>query len=168
MYHHFASKEDLFQSAYEEVERELCDAVARAASRSGDPVEQLRLGALSFLDAAATDEVRRIVLLDAPAVLAVETRRALAERYGLGLVRGALLAAEQADRLAVGPVDALAPIVLAALHEAATSIADGADEVAVRAAVEGILEAITVASPSGPPPAARRSSPDDAGDGEGP
>jgi AcrR family transcriptional regulator len=143
LYHHFSSKEDLFQAVYEEVEEELCEAIAIAASASEDPIEQLRLGSLSFLDAAATPEVRRIVLLDAPAVLPVEIRRALAERYGLGMVREALRAADVAGRLAVGPVDALAPVVLAALQEAATSIADGADPASMRAVVEGLLASIT-------------------------
>jgi AcrR family transcriptional regulator len=143
LYHHFASKEELFRAVYEEVEAELCDATVAAAGTTRDPVEQLRLGALSFLDAAATPEVRRIVLLDAPAVFAPEVRRALAEQYGLGLVRAALEAADQAGRLRVGPVDALAPVVLAALHEAATSIADGADPASVRSVVEGMIASIT-------------------------
>src|SRR5205085_8810469 len=94
-----------------------------------DPVEGLRLGAFAFLDAAATPEVRRIVLLDGPAVLPAEVRHEIAQRYGLGLVREALRAADNVGRLAVGPVDLLAPVLLAALHEAATSVADGADAV---------------------------------------
>jgi AcrR family transcriptional regulator len=143
LYHHFASKEDLFRAVYEVVEQELCDAVAERAVTGTDPVDGLRLGALAFLDAAATPEVRRIVLLDAPAVLPVEVRRALAERYGLGLVREALRAAQQAGLLTVGPVEALAPVLLAALHEAATAIADGDDPEAMRSVVEQLLAAIT-------------------------
>jgi AcrR family transcriptional regulator len=143
MYHHFSSKEELFQAVYEEVEAELMGAIAVAAGAGRDPVEQLRLGSLAFLDAAATPEVRRIVLLDAPAVLPVEIQRELAERYGLGMVREVLRAADADGRLAVGPVDALAPLVMAALHEAATSIADGADADAMREVVEGLIGAIT-------------------------
>lgn len=143
LYHHFASKEDLFRAVYEEVEGELTEATITAAVTGSDPVEQLRLGARSFLDAASTPEVRRIVLLDAPSVLAPEVRRELSDRYGLGLVRGALEAVEAAGRLRVGPIDALAPVVLAALHEAATSIADGADPADVRSVVDGIIDSIT-------------------------
>lgn len=147
MYHHFASKEALFRGVYEDVERELCDAVAIHAMQSSDPVEQLRLGALAFLDAAATPDVRRIVLLDAPAVLPVELRRSLAEQYGLGLVRETLRAADAAHRLLVGPVDALAPVLLAALHEAATAIADGADAGALRRVVEELIARVTTTAP---------------------
>jgi AcrR family transcriptional regulator len=143
LYHHFASKDDLFAVVYEEVERELTEAVVVAAAASADPVDGLRLGAFAFLDAAATPEVRRIVLIDGPAVLPAEVRHDIAQRYGLGLVREALRAADGVGRLAVGPVDLLAPVLLAALHEAATSIADGADPDGMRAVVESLLTAIT-------------------------
>jgi hypothetical protein len=58
-------------------------------------------------------------------------------------VREALRAADAAGRLVVGPVDLLAPVLLAALHEAATSIADGADPAGMRDVVESLLKAIT-------------------------
>ena len=143
LYHHFASKDDLFAAVYEEIERELTEAVIVAAAATTDPVEGLRLGAFAFLDAAATPEVRRVVLLDGPAVLSAEVRHDIAQRYGLGLVREALRAADTAGRLVVGPVDLLAPVLLAALHEAATSIADGEDPDGMRAVVASLLEAIT-------------------------
>ena len=143
LYHHFASKEDLFAAVYEEVERDLTEAVIVAAAGSNDPVEGLRLGAFAFLDAAATPEVRRVVLLDGPAVLSPEVQHEIAQRYGLGLVREALRAADAAGRLLVGPVDLLAPVLLAALHEAATSIADGQNADGMRAVVESLLKAIT-------------------------
>ncbi len=143
MYHHFASKDALFVTVYETVERELLDAIAASAMRAHDPVEMLRLGALAFLDAAATPDVRRIVLLDAPAVIPVETRRAMSEQYGLGLVRETLHAIAAQDRLLVGPVDALAPVVLAALHEAATAVADGADVNSMRTVVTQLIDRLT-------------------------
>jgi len=143
LYHHFASKEDLFAAVYEAVERDLCEAVIVAAAASTNPADELRIGALAFLDAAATPEVRRIVLLDGPAVLAPDVLHEIGQRYGMGLVREALRAADAAGRLAVGPVDLLAPVLLAALHEAATSIADGADPAGVRSVVVGLINAIT-------------------------
>ena len=125
MYHYFASKEELFRAVYEAVERDLLDSVAVAAVRDPDPVQQLRLGTRAFLDAAGTEEVRRISLLDAPAVLDPSVRKELSSQYGLGLVTEALRAVAAAGRLSVGTPASLAPILLAAMHEAATRIADG-------------------------------------------
>ena len=128
MYHHFDSKEALFRAVYEQVEDELTAEVAQSAAHARNAVEMLRLGATAFLDAAATPEVRRIVLLDGPAVLSVEVRRELSERFGLGLVRETLRAASAEGALAITPIEPLAHLLLAALHEAATVIAEAPDE----------------------------------------
>jgi AcrR family transcriptional regulator len=143
MYHYFASKEGLFLAVYEAVEHDLCDSIAASAMVAADPVEQLRLGSVAFLRSATTGEVRRIAVLDSPAVLDAETRQAVAEKYGLGLLREALGEVDAAGRLAAGPVDQLAPILMAVLHEAATQIADGADEATTIALIETLLARIT-------------------------
>jgi AcrR family transcriptional regulator len=147
MYHYFASKEALFATAYEEVERDLCDAIAVAAMTAADPVEQLRLGAAAFLRSARAGEVRRIVFIDGPAVVDPETRREIGERYGLGLIREALQTIQEAGRLPTGEAELLAPILMATLHEAAIQIAEGADEASVTALVNDLLDRITTAPP---------------------
>ena len=140
MYHHFGSKEALFQAVYEQIEDELSVAVATAAIAAGtDPMAQLRAGALCFLDAASTPDVRRVVLLDAPSVLPVPVRRELSERYGLGLVRESLRAVMDAGLIERQPLEPLAHVLLAALHEAATLVADGGDRDEIGAVVEGFL-----------------------------
>lgn len=140
MHHHFPSKVDLFCAVYEEIEQELSEVIAQAAVAAGvDPRARLRAGALAFLDAAATPEVRRVVLLDAPSVLPVPVRRELSERYGLGLVREALREVMAAGLMADQPLEPLAHVLLAALHEAATLVADGADPADVGAVVERLI-----------------------------
>jgi hypothetical protein len=86
--------------------------------------------------------VRRICLLDAPAVLPTEVRRELAQRFGLGLVLASLNALAAAERLAVGPVDALAPVLLAALHEAAIELADGRNDDDVHQMIDDLITAL--------------------------
>ena len=143
MYHYFASKEELFQAVYQAVEEDLLTAVAKEAMTDPDPLGQLRKGTRAFLNAASTDEVRRISLLDAPAVLAPEVRRQLADQYGLGLVREALHAVAATGRLEVGPPDVLAPVLLAAMHEAATRIADGDPAAEVMGTMDALICRLT-------------------------
>jgi AcrR family transcriptional regulator len=143
MYHYFNSKEDLFRAVYEEVERDMCEAIAVAAMAGSDAVEELRLGSIAFLRAAATGEVRRIAVLDAPAVLDSESRGDVEAQYALGMVQAVLAAIEAEGRLAAGPVEQLAPMVMAVLHVAATQIAEGADEAITIGMVEGLLSRIT-------------------------
>src|SRR5690606_25685100 len=75
MYHHFPSKEALFQAVYEACEEEVLARVMAAAEGARDPKEMLRRGSLAYLEVAGRDDVRRICLIDAPAVLPPEVRR---------------------------------------------------------------------------------------------
>jgi AcrR family transcriptional regulator len=143
MYHYFSSKEHLFEVVFEEVERDLCQAAADAASATSDPVEELRLGARAFLQLAGQGEVRRIAVLDAPAVVKPETRRRVNEQYALGVIQAVLVAIDADRRLAVGPPEALAPLLMALLHEAATQVADGADEAATIDLIDQLIDRLT-------------------------
>jgi AcrR family transcriptional regulator len=123
LYHHFADKEALFLAVYEDVERELTERIARALVPSSGPFNALIEGTDLFLDACQTPEVQRIVLIDGPAVLGWERWRAIAERYGLGLVEAALTAAMEAGELEAQPARPLAHVLMGALDEAALLVA---------------------------------------------
>ena len=142
MYHHFASKDALFQAVYEQIEGELMAAIMAAAETTTDPVEMLRRGASAFLDAAADPAVRRVVLLDAPSVLPPGLRRELTEQYGLGATRAVLEAAMHLGEVREAPVDALATVVLAAMHAAAELVAEGHDRDAVGEIVDRMIEGL--------------------------
>jgi AcrR family transcriptional regulator len=140
LYHHFATKEAVFRAVVEELEEELVARVVAGAEGVSDPGEQLRAGCLAFLDACGDPAVRRIVLLDAPAVLGWETWREIDAQYGLALVRGGLEAAMAAGRLTPAPVDALAHTLLGALNEAAVVVANAQDPTAARAEMAEVLD----------------------------
>ena len=133
--HHFATKQGLFRAVVESLEGELAEQIATAAMRGDDPMGHLRLGCLAFLDAALDPAVRRIVLLDAPAVLGWQAWREIDTTYGLGLVSEALDHCMEAGLMAPRPVQPLAHILLAALNEAAMLVANADDPVATRVVV---------------------------------
>ena len=140
MYHHFANKEDVFRAVYIELETEIVADVAAAAAGGADPMEQLRRGAHAFLDAALDPAVQRVVLIDAPSVLGWEERQAISESYGLGLVREGLRAVMDAGIVDSQPVEPLAHVLLAALHEAALFVAQSAKPKAARREVGAIVD----------------------------
>jgi AcrR family transcriptional regulator len=134
LYHHFrAGKEELFRAVLVQVSAEIVQRVAQAASATDDAWEELVLGSEAFLDACATPEVQRIVLLDAPSVLGWDVRRAIDADYGLRLLEGAIQNAMDAGRLMPGSASAVAHVLAGALDEAARVVARADDPAAARA-----------------------------------
>ena len=148
LYHHFAGKEDLFRAVYELVEEELTERIAAGAFGQTEPLEVLRAGTRIFLDACVEPEVQRVVLIDGPSVLGWEEWRAIAERYGFGLVQAALQAAMDAGAIHEQPVRPLAHVLIGALDEAALFVARSDDVKAARREVgetlERLLEGLSV------------------------
>jgi AcrR family transcriptional regulator len=138
--HHFGTKQGLFLAVVQDVQGDVADLITRAAVEGRDPMDQLRLGCLAFLDAAMEESVRRIVLLDAPAVLGWQTWREIDAAHGLGLVTDALDHVMDAGLIEAQPVQPLAHLLLAALNEAALLVANAEDPVATRALVGVTVE----------------------------
>ncbi|HEY3142352.1 MAG TPA: TetR/AcrR family transcriptional regulator [Acidimicrobiales bacterium] len=123
LYHHFASKEALFEAVLDRVEAEIGEKVIVAGAGIADPVEELRAGCLAWMWQAGDPVVQRIVLVDAPSVLGWVRWREIEEAGGLGLLQAALQAVSEAGRLDPELVDLFAHMMLAALNEVALLIA---------------------------------------------
>jgi AcrR family transcriptional regulator len=140
LYHHFATKRELFRAAFEAVERDLAARVAAAAAEAGDPWERLQRGVAEYLRACAEPEVRRIVLLDGPSVLGWEEWRAIDAAHHLRPLAAALAAGMRAGHLQRRPPMPLARVLLGALTEA--GLAAGRDAAAAREAVLWLLSRV--------------------------
>jgi AcrR family transcriptional regulator len=145
MYHHFSGKEDLFRAVYEELEQEVVGLVSAAAVKFNDPVEQLKVGSQAYLDAAMDLAVQRVIVLDGPSVLDWTTREEIAEHCGLGLIREVLRQAMEAGRIEKRPVEPLAHVLLAGLHEAALYMARSAKPRTARKEVGEVIERMLAA-----------------------
>ena len=134
LYHHFrGGKEDLFQVVLVQISAETTQRVMEAAIAVPDPWEALVVGADAFLDACASHEVQRIMLIDGPSVLGWDVWRAADSDYALGLLEAALQRAIDAGRLIDQPARALAHVLIGALDEAAMVVARADDQDAARA-----------------------------------
>jgi AcrR family transcriptional regulator len=141
LYHHFADKRDLFRAVHEQLEAELVDAIAKQLAQGGsaDPVEGLRTGVRSYLDACEDPSFARITLIDAPAVLGWVEWRRIDEEYALKLILLGLEGAMEAGALRRQPVLPLAHLLLGTMGEAGLRIANGEGK---REEVEGALMAL--------------------------
>lgn len=141
LYHQFEDKRGLFGAVLEQVEAEVTQRIlSQAGASASDPVEELRTGTRLWLDASLDPEVRRIVLLDGPAVLGFEEWRQIVARYGLGVLAAGLGAAMEAGVIDRQPVIALAHVVMGALDAAALYVAESDDPEAARKDMEPVLE----------------------------
>jgi AcrR family transcriptional regulator len=147
LYHQFADKAELFAAVLEVVEIDLAarliDAVGSTAT--DDPLAALVAGADAWLDASAEPEVRRIVLLDGPAVLGWERWREVAMRHGLGLVTALLTELIDIGAVPSQPIEPLAHVLIGALDEAALYVALAADPVRARAEAAAVVRRLVVA-----------------------
>jgi len=134
LYHHFkGGKEELFRAVVVQISAETAGRVRTTAQAVEDPWDALVAGIDAFLDACATREVQRILLVDGPAVLGWEVWRTIDAEYGLGLLETALQRAIDAGRMPPQPALAAAHVLLGALDEAAMVVARADDPVTARA-----------------------------------
>jgi AcrR family transcriptional regulator len=143
LYHHFSSKEAIFEAVFEAVEADIAKAIIGATRGIADPAIALRTGCDAFLRMAGEEKVRQIALIDAPAALGWQKWREIEARHGFGLLKASLKAAAAKGRLRTDLVDMYAHILLAALMETALLIARRETAAASRngrAAVRDLIE----------------------------
>jgi AcrR family transcriptional regulator len=141
LYHHFASKEALFEAAFAAVETSIGERVIAAVADASDATEELRAGCRAWIGLACDPVVQRIVLIDAPSILGWERWREIEEQYALGLLKAALQAEADAGHVRADLVDVFAHMLLATMNELALLIARADDQAAAqRMAVEAVDE----------------------------
>ena len=123
LYHHFASKEALFEAVLERVEQGIAKRIVAAASVGPDAVGRLRAGCLAWLRIAEDPTAQQIALIDAPSVVGWQKWREIDGRHAFGLLKGALAAVAAEGRIRPELVEVLAHMLLAALLELALVIA---------------------------------------------
>jgi AcrR family transcriptional regulator len=141
LYHHFASKQALFEAVVNDLEARVGESIVAAAAAAGgtDPATALEAGSLAWVRLAGEPVVRRVLLIDAPAVLGWRRWRELEEQYGLGMIKAALLATAEQGRLPPELVEPLSHVVLAAMDELALVIALADDVARAQASAEAAV-----------------------------
>jgi AcrR family transcriptional regulator len=119
VYHHFATKEALFEAVFDQVSEELLAEVDRIARTEKDALAAMSKGTQAYFAACAKDRTGRIVLHDGPAVLGWERWREIDNRHFGGRFPLALTRAMDDGLISRQPVEPLARLLLGAVTEAA-------------------------------------------------
>ena len=142
LYHHFPSKTDLFQATFEAVEDEVTARIVEAATSGGetDPMKILERGFDAFLDQCVNPEVQRIVMLDGPTVLGLDTWHELDERYAFGTLKTVLTLAADSGRIERTAVEPLSHLLLGAIMQAGMVVARADTPAVAKAAMAESFE----------------------------
>ena len=144
LYHHFADKAALFTAVVEE-EHALLAMAINAASESEDepgPVKALIEGGEAFLSAMQDPGRRRILLVDAPAVLGREALDAINARYGLRTLIEGIGEAIKAKAIRELPVLPLAHLLNTMFDRAALASAE--ELPGYRKAIKALIRGLTI------------------------
>lgn len=127
VYHHFASKEAVFLRVLEDVQAGLAAApMPPGALQAGDPADLIAAGVLSYLLAASEPEIRRILLIDGPAVVGWRKWREIDDRY-FGAVARMAVRGLLGDAAPAREVEPMAHLLMGAVMEAAILCATAED-----------------------------------------
>jgi AcrR family transcriptional regulator len=127
VYHHFKTKEALFEAVFDQVSEDLVAEVERAARSENDALAAMAAGTQAHFAACATDATGQIILRDGPAVLGWERWREIDARHFGGGFPLALARAMEDGLIARQPVEPLSRLLLGAVTEAAVACSAGSD-----------------------------------------
>jgi AcrR family transcriptional regulator len=148
LYAHFNNREELFLEVLEAIESDLGAKVA--ANVTGTTWhERLDQALAAFLDASLEPEVRRILLIDGPAVLGWEKWREVEARHGLGALKLMLDEGNAEGSLDVADAEAMSHLLLSVIDEAALFIAHAKHPRKARKAVGASVAALVAGLAAG-------------------
>ncbi|NJR32584.1 MAG: TetR/AcrR family transcriptional regulator [Chamaesiphon sp. CSU_1_12] len=126
LYHQFGDKLGLFKAVIAEAYDEITDYIRTKVQPLDDIWEQLVVGCQAFLEIAQRDDLRRLVFIEAPAVLAADTLVEF-DRYGFGLLYQAIEIAVKEGKLNASDAEGFAHLLNGALNELAAWVAKSED-----------------------------------------
>ena len=137
LYHHYGDKKGLFAAVVEQVDAQLVQAAMAASQaviqKGGGAWEAFLASIDTVLQAGTNAPMRRLMLVDAPAVLGAQVWGDIRQRQGLGAMRGSIAAIQTHGIFQGHDAERLARIVLGALYGGMDSLPD--DEAGVQDAL---------------------------------
>jgi AcrR family transcriptional regulator len=156
-YHHFESKQEIFLQVFEDVKRELSRAAFVTHLSSGEPEaeaipspeqsdseiwDDLLARCRRYIELHVEPSVRRIVLLDARAVLPQDDWRKVEHEHGVVLIRADLRRLTHRHVIRPVPLPPLARLLAGALDEACMLVAEADDPPTALDEAMGVIEVL--------------------------
>ena len=140
VYHHFPGKRALFQAVAEQLEVDILKTASTV--EGGDPWLRVQASFEKLIDLCAAPDVQRITFVEAPQVIGPDAWREIELRYAYGALRQGLTALVAAKVVKPYPIDLMARILLAALHESSAEVARSKHDATVRNQVSELVKGV--------------------------
>ena len=127
VYHHFESKQAVFEAVFDALEQRMIERVATAAVGQQDAWRAAMAGLDEFLDLCCEGTYGRLCWLEGPIALGWARWMEYEEKYAYALIDGFLQAAREAGVLAPVPARTTTQLVFHLLGGAGRTIAEAPD-----------------------------------------
>ena len=124
VYHHFESKQGLFEAVLEQLETGMAQRVASAARESEDAWQSALAGLDAFLEQCCDPVYGRLCWQEAPAALGWHRWKECEQVYAYGLTEGFLRALMDGGYVARAPLEVPTRLVFGLLGAAGLALAD--------------------------------------------
>lgn len=118
IYHHFESKEQIFQRVFEQMTGALAAEVTATAAAGKSTLDRFERGTLNYLTSIAGNKLRQVLLIDGPAVLGWGKWREVDTRYFNGVMKAPMERTLHA-RVSAREMAAIGHLMAGAVSEAA-------------------------------------------------
>ena len=142
LYHQFNDKLGVFKAVVVEAYDEITAHIRTRIEPLETNWEQLVVGCQAYLEVAQQEELRRLVFIEAPAVLAADSLIEI-DQYGFGLLQGSIRLAVAEGDLKVVDAEGFAHLVNGALNELAAWVAQSEDPQRLKTA-QKLIEALLI------------------------
>jgi AcrR family transcriptional regulator len=124
VYHHFASKQAVFESVFDALERDMTERIAAAAVGQPDAWQASMAALDAFLDLCCEATYGRLCWLEGPLALGWERWMDYEKKYAYALIDGFVQAARESGLIAPVPVPITSQLVFHLLGGAGRTIAE--------------------------------------------
>lgn len=118
VYHHFGSKEEIFEQVLDGIFLEVAARLRAAAESGRDLFESMVKGTEIYLERVTAPDVKRIILVDGPAVLGWHKWREIDQRH-FGRMLRSPLAQMLGEKMSASDIEAQFHLLTGAITEAA-------------------------------------------------
>ncbi|MHB8512266.1 MAG: TetR/AcrR family transcriptional regulator [Actinomycetota bacterium] len=142
LYHHFKDKKQLFEAVFIQIEREINDHITAEQKRVRAPFQQLKAACHAYLDACLDNDVRQVVVLDAPSVLSWDRYCEIDQDYAIRTITTSLERVRDSGAKFEEPLDSLAYLVVGTLTMGGRVIARASNRKSARSDVGSTLDRV--------------------------